>query len=561
MSQPSSPFMQTLQKRVDQLMHQFREADAALPPNTDKQPFVALFREIFALNQMIQNQDQALPTSNPGMDDRERQFELLYKAGLALNGQTNPETLLNLALDTLLEMATCHRGFIATVDFKGNLNFVAARNFQGGTIPQPEQEISKTVIQRAWKFKQEVQWDGEQRLDESMLQKSSIMRREGGALLCIPIFQEQEVGGVIYLDQFPHSLTLGKAQLARNFATQLAAFMKQASLFESLQQNSQQLMDQLKNQYRFDAIVGKNKQMVNLLQSVGKVAQTQASMLIIGETGTGKDLVARAIHENSPRAKGPYIEVDCGALAENLVESELFGHGRGAFTGAVDEKLGLLAAAHGGTLFLDEINNLSMPIQIKLLRALQQRKIRRIGETRERAVDFRLIAASSKDLEAMAKAETFRQDLLYRINTVTLNIPPLRERKDDIVLLAQSFLEKFANVYSKETMSFSPAALQALESHAWPGNVRELEHVVERAVILGEGHRLEARDFPFSQGEFEDQTGEETMSLEAYLQNAKKYYVTKILKENNGKKVDAAKQLQVNRSHLFQLIKQLGIDS
>jgi transcriptional regulator with PAS, ATPase and Fis domain len=282
--------------------------------------------------------------------------------------------------------------------------------------------------------------------------------------------------------------------------------------------------------------------------------------LIEGETGTGKDLIARATHENSRRAAGPYVEVDCGALAENLVESELFGHVKGAFTGAHDEKPGLLMEAQGGTLFLDEINNLPLAIQTKLLRVLQQRKLRRIGETRERSVDFRLITASSKTLEEMAAEGTFREDLLYRINTITLVLPPLRERRDDILLLAQTFLDKFTALYGKNPMTSSAEALHALTTYAWPGNVRELEHVIERAVILAESDRLGADDFPFTSGPVDPVSESGPLSLEEYVRQAKKRFITRVLQENDGKKVDAAKQLQINRSHLFQLIKQLEIE-
>jgi len=301
--------------------------------------------------------------------------------------------------------------------------------------------------------------------------------------------------------------------------------------------------------------------MLQVLKTIAKIAPTSAHVLIQGETGTGKDLIARAVHENSPRCEGPFIEVDCGALPANLIESELFGYVRGAFTGAQENKIGLLEAAHGGTLFLDEINNLSPESQAKLLRVLQQLKIRRIGETRERPVDFRLIAASSRKLADMIAAETFRRDLFYRINTVSLDLPPLRERKEDIFLLAVTFLEKFCTLHGREPLTLSPEAMTALECHPWPGNVRELEHVIERAVILSESRPVALRDLPAELHKtIPAEEESEQVSLEAFTNRARKRYIGKVLRDCGGKKVEAAGLLQVNRSYLFQLIKQLGIE-
>lgn len=553
--------LQELETRVAALLTNFRELDRSLPPDQDKQALQSFFRELFSLSSFLQKAKPQPSLKAPESSERERHFEWLYKSGLILHGSHNGEELLELALDTLLEMVHCQRGFIAKVNDAGQFTFFAARNFHKQTIPEPEQEVSRSVVTRAWELKREVQVHKTDDFGQSMMQKSSIIRREGGALLCIPVIWDDAVVAVIYLDQFQHPLSMATASLVRNFAMQLGAFLKQAHAFTQLRSGSEQLLDQLKNQFRFDRIIGKNKEMVQVLKQVSKVATTDASILIEGETGTGKDLIARAVHENSHRAGNAYIEVDCGALAENLVESELFGHVKGAFTGAADEKQGLLMAAHGGTLFLDEINNLPLAIQTKLLRVLQQRKVRRLGDSRERAVDFRLIAASSKSLKDMVKAENFRQDLLYRINTISLTLPPLRERRDDVLLLAQVFLEKFSKIYGKGSLRLHADALRILETYNWPGNVRELEHVVERAVILAEGTQLSPADFPIAGAVPELIPEDASLSLEAYLLRAKKHYITQVLKENDGKKVDAAKQLQINRSHLFQLIKQLDIGS
>ena len=557
----SDPVFEEMARRLSQLIADFRNLDAALPAGVDKQPFQEFFKALFSLHHLMQKQPSAVEVKGAGTDARERHFEHLYKFGLLFHDKLEAPELLNLALDTLVDIVKCRRGFIATLTESGDFSFVTARNFNRESIPEPEIHISRTVIQRAWQLKREVQIEKGRSFDQSMLQKSSIIRREGGALICVPVLMEFQVRGVIYLDQFADDLTLATVQLIRHFSAQLALFMKHAEIFAELRAGSERLMGQLKARFRFERIIGKSKAMAHILKTVAKVAPTDASMLIEGETGTGKDLLARAIHENSARCDGPYIEVDCGALAENLIESELFGHVRGAFTGAQQEKVGLLAAAHGGTLFLDEINNMPSSVQVKLLRVLQQRKLRRIGDTQERDVNFRLVVASSKSLEEMVKQGSFREDLFYRIRTVSLQVPPLRARTDDIVLLAQHFLGHFTALYGKEPLSLSTEAVLALERHSWPGNVRELEHVVERAIILADGPSLTQADFPFGGQNDPADSNEAIQSLETYVKSAKKYYITKVLRECDGKKVLAAEKLQINRSHLFQLIKQLGIDA
>ncbi len=555
MTSPIDPdsFRAELEERLDRLMQAFRTLHGQVGQEAGD-GFKTFFADLFALQTWFHKTQLS-----PAVPDHEPHFELLYKSSLVLNASLEIPQLLELALDTVLSMCGGGRGFIAAVEADGSFSFFAARNFEKQTIPQPEQEISRSVIERALKLRTEVHIQAED-LDNSLLEKTSLLRREGGPLICVPLPIDGLIKGVIYLDRFQSALTHSVFAMVRAFAAQLAGFMKNAQSFANLRADRAELLADLKQRYHFDNIIFKSKAMLNILKTTAKVAATDVQVLIMGETGTGKDLIARAVHENSPRCDGPYIEVDCGALPGNLIESELFGHARGAFTGAIEDREGLLEAARGGSLFLDEINNLPRESQTRLLRALQQRKIRRIGETRERPVDFRLIAASSKNLAEMVAAETFRQDLYYRINTVALTLPALRERKEDLVLLLSHFLESFASRYNRPALSPTPQALTALENHDWPGNVRELEHVVERAVILCEGDRLTLSDLPLElSGEDPWEADEAELSLEEYLNKARKYYIAKVLKECDGKKVDAAKHLGINRSYLFQLIKQLGI--
>lgn len=237
-------------------------------------------------------------------------------------------------------------------------------------------------------------------------------------------------------------------------------------------------------------ILGDSLAVKNLLSMIGKVSGNKTNVLVIGESGTGKELVARMIHESGPLKAKPFIPVNCGAIPETLIESEMFGHKRGSFTGAVADKPGLFEAANGGTLFLDEVGELPLPMQVKMLRALQEKVIRRVGANEDLKVDCRIIAATNRDLEAAVKAGTFREDLYYRLNVILIKTPPLRERPGDTELLADVFLKKFAERQGKTLAGFTPEALEAFRLHGWPGNVRELENTIERAVTLETSDRI-----------------------------------------------------------------------
>jgi DNA-binding NtrC family response regulator len=255
-----------------------------------------------------------------------------------------------------------------------------------------------------------------------------------------------------------------------------------------LLQENLTLKSEASSRYRLENIIGASPRMQAVYRLIAKCAPTNSTVLLTGENGTGKELVARAIHYNSLRKDGPFVPVDCNALSEHLLESELFGHVKGSFTGAVASKRGLFEAARGGTLFLDEIGNVSLPTQAKLLRVIQEREFRAVGDTRSQEADVRIIAATNKDLVAMVKAETFREDLYYRINIFPVHVPPLRERREDIPALAFHFLNIFSRELGRKATGFSDGAMNALASHSWPGNVRELENAVQRALILaGDG--------------------------------------------------------------------------
>ncbi len=300
-------------------------------------------------------------------------------------------------------------------------------------------------------------------------------------------------------------------------------------------------------------LVGQSHQMVEIYTLVARVANLDTTVLIRGETGTGKELVARAIHDASARADRPFVVVDCAALPEALFESELFGHERGAFTGAQTARRGLLETSAGGTCFLDEIGELTAPLQAKLLRALQERAIRRVGGNESIPVDVRIVAATNRDLHKLVADGGFRDDLYYRLNVVTITVPPLRERATDIPLLAQHFLEKFAHSTSRPVKRLTPEALALLTSSPWPGNVRELEHVIERAVALSSAETLLPDDFPAHLRQ-EPERAPRLPAAGMSLDDVKRWYVNKVLEEAGGNKLRAAELLGIDRRTLYRIL-------
>ncbi len=300
-------------------------------------------------------------------------------------------------------------------------------------------------------------------------------------------------------------------------------------------------------------IITSNAKMEEVLRVVDRVAPTDSSVLILGESGTGKELVARAVHERSPRAAQAFVPIHCGALPREVLESELFGHEKGAFTGAVGTKPGLIELADGGTLFLDEIGEMELDSQVKLLRVLESHSFFRVGGTRRRTVDMRLVAATNRDLGEAIKANRFRQDLYYRINTIAVSLPPLRERREDIRQLAQHFLEDNA-AYGQKVLSAS--ALACLERYDWPGNVRELEHAIQRAVILSTGGEIQPEDLP---GELQGIDGAPTAPAGGSLEEVERQHIIATLKKVGGHRAKAATLLGIDPKTLYRKILSYGI--
>ncbi len=342
--------------------------------------------------------------------------------------------------------------------------------------------------------------------------------------------------------------------------------VKRALELKNLKAENQYLKSQLQERYRFDKIIGKSQAMQSIYRMIERVAKTDSTVLITGESGTGKELIASAIHYNSSRKDKPFVPINCGAIPEELLESELFGHEKGSFTGAYRERIGRFEMAHQGTIFLDEIGEMSAKLQVKLLRFLQERKFERVGGSRTIQVDARILAATNRDLEAMVAQGGFREDLYYRLNVIPIRVPPLRERKDDIVLLTQHFLQLHSQKKGIPLKRISSAAMDAMQRHNWPGNVRELENVIERVIILTEGDEIQLEDLPqrmqvqpLRQSFPSIGLDDDGIDLKGMLDELENSLILEALKKSGGVKNQAAKLLGLNRTTLIEKMKKKRI--
>ena len=342
-------------------------------------------------------------------------------------------------------------------------------------------------------------------------------------------------------------------------SAELLHIVNQAWRLRQLEIENRRLRDELARPPGFTHLLGTSHALERVMKQARSVAQTSATVLLTGENGTGKEMLARAIHQESPRATGPFVAVSCAALPETLIESELFGHERGAFTSALQSRKGRFELANGGTLFLDEIGELSAAVQVKLLRVLQEREFERVGGTRTLNVDIRLIAASNRDLEKEVKEGRFRQDLFFRLNVVPLALPPLRERPEDIPLLAAYFVTKSAEKHGQSTPELAPELIEVLQEYEWPGNVRELENLIERLVVLSSGPSLGIEFVPEKMLRALPGTNvtDET-TLEGAVAALKRKLIINAL-HTEGNKVAAAKRLGISRSYLHRLINEFDI--
>ena len=455
-------------------------------------------------------------------------------------------------LDAAIDATSASKGFVLlAVD--GEPRIAAARHVDQKSLPADVTQLSDSIVQRVLELgKPLIVSDA---LNETMWRSSaSVMNLRLSSVMAAPLLARGRTIGVIYLGNERVARLFDQASLdvLAVFAGQASLVLENAILLDDVRSDRDRMKAALDAQ-RFGEIVGTSPSLVEVMRKVERVAATDVSVLVTGETGTGKELVARAVHQRSPRASGPFVVVNCGAIPENLLESELFGHVRGAFTGAVATRPGKFQSANGGTLFLDEIGEMPMPLQVKILRALQEKVVTRIGDTKPEKVDLRIVAATHRDLEAMIGEGRFREDLYYRLNVVNLHLPPLRERGEDVVVLAKYLLGRYAEEYGSKVKGFSHEAIAAMRKFPWPGNVRQLENRLKKAVVLAEGPLVGPKDL-----DLEAERLERVVPLQQAREEFTRRYVFEALERNGGNRTKTAQDLGVDPRTIFRYLEKEG---
>ncbi len=415
-------------------------------------------------------------------------LDALLRISHTINTLQEPDVLLERIMDIAVETVGAERGFlILSDDTAGALTVQTARNISEQNIEHLTNFSNSVVRQVLQTGETLLSYDAQS--DARFREMQSIVMHQIQAIVCAPLKIKERPIGAIYLDSINRrsGFTESSTQFLSTFANQAAIAIENAQLYQQLREENQQLRKEAQKVHGFADIVGQSWKMKQVFDIMSSVADSDATVLIQGESGTGKELVARAIHYHGARRDKSFVALFCGSLPESLLESELFGHKKGAFTGAISDKKGLFETADTGTFFLDEIGDISPRLQTQLLRVLQEGEIKRVGENHVRHVDVRIIAATNKNLQEKIKDGSFREDLYYRLNVINIVLPSLRERAEDLPLLIQHFLTKFSAKYKKNIHGFTAEALNMMTRHGWPGNVRELENTVERAVVLAKG--------------------------------------------------------------------------
>ena len=378
------------------------------------------------------------------------------------------------------------------------------------------------------------------------------------SLICVPLTMKGRISALMYVDTRDANVHFddNHLQMMTAIAGIASLALENIAHLEALTQENQNLRSQITIEHN---MVGASARMREVFQFIQRVAPTESTVLILGESGTGKELVARAVHRNSPRAKGPFVAINCAAIAESLLESELFGHEKGAFTGAVGQKKGKIEMASGGTVFLDEVGELAAGLQAKLLRVLQEREFERVGGTRPIKIDIRVVAATNRNLQEAVQAGSFRKDLFYRLNVVAIEVPPLRERREDIPDLVEHFIQKTARKCNTRPKSLSPAARSSLTNYDWPGNVRELENAIERALVLGSTDSILVEDLPETIFETGAPASGAATKYAGAVKDTKKQLILEALEQANGSYIEAAKALGLHPNSLLRLIRRLDL--
>jgi transcriptional regulator with GAF, ATPase, and Fis domain len=472
-------------------------------------------------------------------------YEKIFQFSARLMEKHDLGELLEELMDAVVEITSADKGFLILTEGE-LLDVKVARNLKRENIADAVSQLSDSIIAKVVRSKRPLMISDAMNDDEFSGSKS-VMKLKLTSVICVPLLERGKLLGIIYVgnDNITSLFQSDTMRALTVFAAQASLIISNALLVNELKVDNQMLSERLQS-IRFGEIVGTSKAMQEVFRKVEKVAATDISVLITGETGTGKELIASELHRRSARAEKPFVVINSGAIPENLLESELFGHVKGAFTGAVSNKMGKFQAANEGTLFLDEIGEMPLNLQVKLLRALQEKVVVRVGDTRPESVDIRIIAATNRDLEEEIKAGRFREDLYYRLNVVNLQLPPLRARGEDVLVLARYLLSRYTKEYDSNVKGFSPNASVAIRKHSWPGNIREMENRLKKAIVLSDGNFIGPDDLGLSSDELPP-----ILPLNQAKEKFQRDYINEILALNNGNRTKTARDLGVDPRTIF----------
>ncbi len=477
------------------------------------------------------------------------QFEALFQISQLFNSTEYKEALIEESLDYVLNILNAERGlFVKYDEEKDSFNIISARNINQETITDIG-EFSSGILKQVVLKKEPVLYHDAQS-DPNVSQFQSVLIRKIKSVIGVPVFQKEKIWGVILLDSLTNRQEFNETNLVflSFFSNLLSLSLDRIERLEKLNDENRILINRLQAVEQIPDMIGNSNVMKELARLIHRVAVTDATVLILGESGTGKDLVAQAIHKLSNRKEHPFLAQFCGSIPDSLLESELFGFKKGAFTGANNDKKGLLEVANDGTFFLDEIADISLALQAKLLRVLENKEITRLGDVQTKKINVRIIAATNKDLHYMAKTGKFREDLFYRLNVFPIKIPPLRDRKEDILPLAQYFVKK----QSENEKFFENSAKEKLIGYYWPGNVRQLLNVVQRALILSDSNKIKADDIIL-----EDTKAK--VKFDGTLRDFEKQLLLTRLEECEGNRTQTASSLGVSVRWVQLKLKELGL--
>jgi transcriptional regulator with GAF, ATPase, and Fis domain len=482
---------------------------------------------------------------DPGEQRELEAYRRLLAFSESLGAKQDVQATLEALMDEIIALTRAAKGFLVLLD-EGTPHVRVARNLSGENVEEAVSELSDTILAKVMRTKEPLVVSDA--INDTEFNSSlSVINLKLTSVMCAPLMHQGELFGAIYVgnNSVVNLFDDTSLELLTIFSGQASLLVQNAMHIDALTHEKDELKGKL-DQSRYGSLIGACDGMKQVFKKIDKVSRADVSVLITGETGTGKELIANEIHRRSPRSAGPFVVINCGAIPENLLESELFGHVRGAFTGAVATRGGKFQSATGGTLFLDEIGEMPLHLQVKILRALQEKQVTKVGDTKSEHVDIRVLAATHRNLEEMVKAQEFREDLYYRLNVVNLHLPPLRDRGEDVVVIGNYLLTKFGDEFETKVKGFTPKAISAIRKYTWPGNVRQLENRIKRAIVLAESGRISPEDLDIQDDDLED-----ILPLQDALDRYRKRYIDQALERNGDNRTKTARELGVDPRTIF----------